>query len=543
MRNINLRYVIETYDETGFLTDFKLKYPDNFNFGYDIVDDIGTNDPDRPAMLWMNEEGYKRLFTFGDIMKASNKVANFLRKVGIQKGDIVMAVLKRDYRFWFLAPACHKLGAVLLPATHMLKAHDAEYRINASGAKAVVSIGAVTEVFDEVTSICPSLQIKIAAGAKREGWLDFDEGMEAAEDTLERVETNVKEPMLMYFSSGTSGYPKMVLHNHTYALSHIFTAKHWHNADPEGLHLTIADTGWGKAVWGKLYGQWIMECCVFTYDFDKFVPADILRLIGENRITSLCCPPTMYRYFLKEDLSKFDLSSLKYATIAGEPLNPDVFYGWLKATGITLMEGFGQTETTLTICNRIGMTPKAGSVGKPSLLYDVRLINSDGEDCKPGETGEIVIGLDPWPEGLMVEYYKAPEKTAQAMRDGFYHTGDTAWRDEDGYIFFVGRNDDIIKSSGYRIGPYEVESVLVEHPAVLECAVSAAPDEIRGQVVKATVILNKGYEPSEELVKELQEFVKKQTAPYKYPRIIEFTDALPRTINGKIRRAELREKQ
>jgi acetyl-CoA synthetase len=260
-----------------------------------------------------------------------------------------------------------------------------------------------------------------------------------------------------------------------------------------------------------------MECCVFTYDFDKFVPADILRLIGENRITSLCCPPTMYRYFLKEDLSKFDLSSLKYATIAGEPLNPDVFYGWLKATGITLMEGFGQTETTLTICNRIGMTPKTGSVGKPSLLYDVRLINSDGEDCKPGETGEIVIGLDPWPEGLMVEYYKAPEKTAQAMRDGFYHTGDTAWRDEDGYIFFVGRNDDIIKSSGYRIGPYEVESVLVEHPAVLECAVSAAPDEIRGQVVKATVILNKGYEPSEELVKELQEFVKKQTAPYKYP--------------------------
>jgi acetyl-CoA synthetase len=543
MRNINLRYVVETYDETGFLTDFKLKYPDNFNFGYDIVDDIGTNDPDRPAMLWMNEEGYKRLFTFGDIMKASNKVANFLRKVGIQKGDIVMAVLKRDYRFWFLAPACHKLGAVLLPATHMLKAHDAEYRINASGAKAVVSIDAVTEVFDEVTSICPSLQIKIAAGAKRQGWLDFDEGMEAAEDTLERVETNVKEPMLMYFSSGTSGYPKMVLHNHTYALSHIFTAKHWHNADPEGLHLTIADTGWGKAVWGKLYGQWIMECCVFTYDFDKFVPADILRLIGENRITSLCCPPTMYRYFLKEDLSKFDLSSLKYATIAGEPLNPDVFYGWLKATGITLMEGFGQTETTLTICNRIGMTPKAGSVGKPSLLYDVRLINSDGEDCKPGETGEIVIGLDPWPEGLMVEYYKAPEKTAQAMRDGFYHTGDTAWRDEDGYIFFVGRNDDIIKSSGYRIGPYEVESVLVEHPAVLECAVSAAPDEIRGQVVKATVILNKGYEPSEELVKELQEFVKKQTAPYKYPRIIEFTDALPRTINGKIRRAELREKQ
>jgi acetyl-CoA synthetase len=541
LRNINLRYVVETYDETGFLTDFKLKYPDNFNFGYDIVDDIGTNEPERPAMLWMNEEGYRRLFTFGEIMKASNKVANFLRKAGIQKGDIVLSVLKRDYRFWYLAPACHKLGAVLLPATHMLKNHDAEYRINASGAKAVISINPVTEVFDEVEAICPSLKIKIAAGAKREGWLDFDEGMEAAADTLERVETNVKEPMLMYFSSGTSGYPKMVLHNHTYSLSHIFTAKHWHNADPEGIHFTIADTGWGKAVWGKLYGQWIMESCVFTYDFDKFVPADILRLIGENKITTLCCPPTMYRYFLKEDLSKFDLSGLKYATIAGEPLNPDVFYGWLKATGITLMEGFGQTETTLTICNRTGMIPKAGSVGKPSLLYNVKLVNAEGEDCKPGETGEIVIGLDPWPEGLMLEYYKAPDKTANAMYDGYYHTGDTAWIDEDGYIFFVGRNDDIIKSSGYRIGPYEVESVLVEHPAVLECAVSAAPDEIRGQVVKATVILNKGYEPSEELVRELQDYVKKETAPYKYPRIIEFTDKLPRTINGKIRRAELRE--
>jgi acetyl-CoA synthetase len=541
MRNIHLRYVEETYDETGFLTDFKLKYPDNFNFGYDIVDDIGTNDPDRSAMLWINEAGDKKLFTFADIMRASNRVANFLKKAGIGKGDIVLAVLKRDYRFWYLAPACHKLGAVLLPATHMLKPHDAEYRINASEAKAVVCIDAVTEVFDEVQPICPSLKIKICAGEKRTGWLDFDEGMSSEPDTLERVETRVREPMLMYFSSGTSGNPKMVLHNHTYALSHIFTAKHWHNADPEGLHFTIADTGWGKAVWGKLYGQWAMECCVFTYDFDKFVPADILRLIEENRITTLCCPPTMYRFFLKEDLSRFDLSSLKYATIAGEPLNPDVFYGWMKATGVTLMEGFGQTETTVTICNRVGMTPKAGSVGKPSPLYKVRLVNADGEDCPPGETGEIVIGLDPWPEGLMVEYYRAPDKTAHATRGGWYHTGDTAWMDEDGYIFFIGRNDDIIKSSGYRIGPYEVESVLVKHPAVLECAVSAAPDEIRGQVVKATVVLNKGYEPSEKLVKELQEFVKNETAPYKYPRIVEFTDKLPRTINGKIRRSELRE--
>lgn len=544
MRNINLRYVEETYDNNGVLTSFKLKYPENFNFGYDIVDDIGRNDPDRKAMIWCNPKGEKHTFTFGDIMRYSNKTANFLKSLGIKKGDMVLVVLKRHYQFWFVAPALHKLGAVMIPATHMLKKHDVEYRVNASGAKAVICTaqGDVANAFDEAQPNCPTLELKIIAGGKRDGWLSFEEGIEGADETFERIETHVSEPLLMYFSSGTTGYPKMVLHDHRYSLAHLFTAKHWQNVDPEGIHLTIADTGWGKAVWGKLYGQWIMEACVFTYDFDTFVPSEILSLISEYRITSLCCPPTMFRYFLKEDLDKFDLSSLKYSTIAGEPLNPDVFYGWHEKTGIWLMEGFGQTETTVTVCNIVGTTPRAGSIGKPSVLYDVDLIDAEGNSCKPGETGEIVIRYDPRPEGMMVGYYKDEEKTKQAFSGGYYHTGDTAWRDEDGYYYYVGRNDDIIKSSGYRIGPFEVESVLVTHPAVLECAVTAAPDELRGAVVKASVVLSKGYEPSEELKKELQEYVKKETAPYKYPRIIEFLDQLPKTINGKIRRTELRGK-
>ncbi|NLL39928.1 MAG: AMP-binding protein [Clostridiales bacterium] len=542
MRNINLRYVEETYDNSGVLTSFRLKYPENFNFGYDVVDDIGLNEPDRRAMVWCNPKGEKRIFTFGDIMRYSNKTANYLSSLGIKKGDMVLVVLKRHYQFWYVAPALHKLGAVMIPATHMLKKHDVEYRVNASGAKAVICTaqGDVADAFDQAQPDCPTLDLKILVGGEREGWLSFDQGVEEAGETWERIETHVSDPLLMYFSSGTTGYPKMVLHDHRYSLAHLFTAKHWQNVDPEGIHLTIADTGWGKAVWGKLYGQWIMEACVFTYDFDTFVPSEILSLIGEYKITSLCCPPTMFRYFLKEDLDKFDLSSLKYSTIAGEPLNPDVFYGWHEKTGIWLMEGFGQTETTVTVCNIVGTTPRAGSIGKPSLLYDVDLINEKGNSCKPGETGEIVIKYDPRPAGMMVCYYKDEEKTNQAFSGGYYHTGDTAWRDEDGYYYYVGRNDDIIKSSGYRIGPFEVESVLVTHPAVLECAVTSAPDEIRGAVVKASVVLSNGYEPSEELKKELQEYVKKETAPYKYPRIIEFLDQLPKTINGKVRRSELR---
>ena len=366
--------------------------------------------------------------------------------------------------------------------------------------------------------------------------MDFDTGIAAADETFERVATNVHEPMLLYFSSGTSGYPKMVLHDYSYALGHLLTAKHWHCVVPDGLHMSIADTGWGKAVWGKFYGQWLMEAGVFTYDMDKFVPAEILTMVGKYKLTTLCCPPTMFRMFINEGLEKYDLSSLKHTTIAGEALNPDVFNKWYEATGLKLMEGFGQTETTLVICNTKGMTPKPGSMGKPSPQYQVDLIDPDGNSCPNGATGEIVIKYEPHPPGLMCEYYRNEAKTAEAMHDGWYHTGDTAWRDEDGYIWYVGRNDDIIKSSGYRIGPFEVESVLVTHPSVLECAVTGTPDPVRGQLVKATVVLRPGFAPSDALVKELQEHVKHETAPYKYPRVVEFVEKLPKTINGKIRR-------
>ena len=388
----------------------------------------------------------------------------------------------------------------------------------------------------------PTLQIKMVVNGKRDGWLQFDEGVEAASDRLDRVETNVKEPMLMYFSSGTSGYPKMVLHDHLYSLGHLSTAKYWQNVDPEGVHLTIADTGWGKAVWGKLYGQWHMEAAVFVYDYDKFEPHEILNIVEKYRITSLCCPPTMFRMFINAGLEGHDLSSLKYCCIAGEALNPDVFYSWQKATGIKLMEGFGQTETTCTVFNKVGMEPKPSSMGKPSPQYKVRIVDQDGQECPNGQTGEIVISCDPKPPGLMMCYYRDEEKTAKAMHDGWYHTGDVAWKDEDGYYWYVGRNDDVIKSSGYKISPFEIESVLVTHPAVLECAVTGIPDPVRGQLVKATVVLREGYEPSDELMKELQKYVKHETAPYKYPRAMDFVKELPKTVNGKIQRAQIRKK-
>lgn len=543
MRNINLRYVEETYDEKGVLSSYRLKCPEHFNFGYDIVDDIALNDPDRRAMVWCNPAGEERVFTFADMKKYSDKTANYLRSLGIGKGDMVLVVLKRHYQFWFVATALHKLGAVLVPATYMLTPHDVEYRINSASVKAVVCTaqGETASAFDAVLDVCPSLKTRVLVGGKRDGWHDFDEEMEHASEQLERVETSIHEPMLLYFSSGTSGYPKMVLHDHSYALGHILTAKHWHNVDPEGLHFTIADTGWGKAVWGKFYGQWIMEACVFTYDFDKFVPAEILSLIGKYKITTLCCPPTMFRFFLNEGVEKYDLSCLKYATIAGEALNPDVFNRWYEKTGIKLMEGFGQTETTLTVCNTVGMEPKPGSMGKPSPQFEIDIIDDAGNSCAPGVTGEVVIRTEPRPVGLMNCYYRDEDKTNAAIHDGFYHTGDTAWRDEDGYLWYVGRTDDIIKSSGYRIGPFEIESVLVKHDAVLECAITGVPDPVRGQVVKATVVLAPGYVASEELKKELQQYVKKETAPYKYPRVVEFVAELPKTINGKIRRTEIRQ--
>jgi acetyl-CoA synthetase len=543
MRNINLRYVEETYDDNNILKDYKLKYPDNFNFGYDVVDDIALNDPKRIAMVWCNPKKQERVFTFEDMKILSDKAANYFKSLGISKGDKVVVILKRHYQFWYTAVALHKLGAVMVPVTFMITAHDAEYRINAASVSAVICTGEgqAAQSVDEAMKDCPSLKIRTMVNGKRDGWDDFDTGVDKASDCFEKVETNVKDPFLMYFSSGTSGYPKMVLHNHIYSLAHLLTAKHWHNVDPDGLHFTIADTGWGKAVWGKLYGQWLMEAGVFVFDYDKFDASEILSLIPKYKISSLCCPPTMFRFFIKEGLEKFDLSSLKHATTAGEALNPDVFEKWYEATGLKLMEGFGQTETTLTVCNLVNMQPKPGSIGKPSPQYMVDLLDSEGNICPTGVTGEICIKTDPYPQGLMDCYYRNKDMTDCAIFNGYYHTGDTAWKDEDGYYWYVGRNDDIIKSSGYRIGPFEIESVLNRHPKVVESAVTGVPDEIRGHLVKATIVLAKGFEASDELIKELQEFVKHETAPYKYPRIIEFVEQLPKTINGKIRRAAIRQ--
>ena len=492
-------------------------------------------------MIWCNPNGEERIFTFADMKRLSDKTANYFLSIGIKKGDKVLVILKRHYQFWYVITALHKIGAIIVPATFMLTKMDIEYRVNSASIKAAICTdqNGVPEAVDSAEDI-PSLEIKMIVNHPREGWRFFDEEMESASEELERQDTKATEPMLMYFSSGTSGYPKMVLHDHLYSLGHLLTAKHWHNVDPEGIHFTIADTGWGKAVWGKYYGQWFMESCVFVYDFDKFDPAEIMDIIGKYHITSLCCPPTMFRFFINAGLEGHDLSSLKYCCIAGEALNPDVFNNWKQATGIMLMEGFGQTETTLTVANLKGMKPKPGSMGKPSPQYELDIVDGNGESCPPGTTGEIVIRADPKPPGLMMCYYRDEEKTKQTIHDGWFHTGDVAWKDEDGYYWYVGRNDDVIKSSGYKISPFEIESVLVLHPAVLECAVTGVPDPIRGQIVKATVVLRNGYTPSEELKKELQNFVKKETAPYKYPRALEFVEELPKTVNGKIMRAKIR---
>lgn len=580
MRNINLRYVDETYAPDGQLKTFSVHYPDNFNFGYDVVDDIAMNDPDRRAMIWCNPEGEEHIFTFADMKRWSDKTANFLVDQGIKRGDYVLVVLRRHYQFWFVATALAKIGAVMVPATFMLKEHDLEYRLNGASISSIIctSVGEISQIADNVINECPTVTSRIlvngagggttkcddegnliavagtvgaalsgeegicAASIEREGWVDFNSGVRAASEVFERRDTVAAEPMLMYFSSGTSGNPKMVLHNSGYAVAHLITAKHWHNVQPDGVHFTIADTGWGKAVWGKYYGQWLMEACVLTYDFDRFNAGEILSLISKYQVTTLCCPPTMYRLMMSENFDAYDLSSLQYSTTAGEALNPDLFNFWKEHTGLTIYEGFGQTETPLTIANLKHSTPRSGSMGKPVPLYNVEIQRDDGSRCNTGETGEICIRMEPRPAGIMMEYYRDPEKTANAIYDGWYHTGDTAWVDEDGYFWYVGRNDDVIKSSGYRIGPFEIESELLEHEAVRECAVTGVPDPVRGFAVKATVVLADGFTGSDELTRELQAWVKHRTAPYKYPRIVEYVDALPKTVNGKIRRVAIRQK-
>ena len=541
MRNINLRYVKETYDEAGLLKHLDIDCPDDFNFGYDIVDDIAVNDPQRIALVWEHENGECRKFTFADIKRLSDKTCNYLTSKGIGKGDFVMLVLKHSYQFWYIAVALHKMGAVPVPATFMLKSHDIEYRIDAAGIKAaiVTDDDDIIESFEGASNI-GKLACRFTVNGSREGWTDFDREMEECSDAWERVPTKSTDRFLMYFTSGTSGNPKMAVHDYSYPLGHILLAKHWQQVDPEGLHWSVADTGWAKNAWGKIYGQWIMEAAVFVYEFDRFEPHHIMNMIEKHRITTFCCPPTMFRLYLNAGIEGHDLSSLKNCCIAGEALSPDTYNTWYNATGLRLMEAFGQTESSVIVGTLRGMESKPGSMGKPSPQFHVELVDKDGKPVPPGEEGEIVVSISPRVPGIFVEYYRDEEKTNETLRDGWHHTGDVAWRDEDGYFWYMGRNDDIIKSSGYRISPFEIESVLVEHPAVLEVAVTGVPDPIRGQVVKATLILRETYQPTEELKKEIQEFTKMKTAPYKYPRIIEFVDAIPKSISGKVRRAVIR---
>lgn len=545
MEELYKRYVTEKLDEQDMLAGLEFDVPEDFNFAYDVVDYFGKTVPSKRALVWVSRTFEEKIFTFGDISRLSSMAANYLKGLGVKRGDRVMLVLRRQAEFWISAVALHKLGAVVVPATDQLMKKDYVYRFKAAGITAVIatSFGSAAAEIEKAEEECGPLNIKILASGSRAGWLDF-ESVYACSDVFERPADTTKkgDMMLMYFTSGTTGYPKIVLHDYTYPIAHFATAKWWHNVDPEGVHLTVADTGWAKAVWGKIYGQWLMSAAVFAYDYDRFNQNELLSLLEKYRITTFCAPPTIYRYLIKEDISAFDLSGLKYATVAGEALNPEVYNKFLAATGVRLMEGFGQTETTVSIANFTGATPKPGSMGKPNPQYDIRLLDAEGREAQTGDIGEICIYTgDDKPCGMFMGYYKDERQTDYVWHDGYYHTGDLAWRDEDGYYWYYGRADDLIKSSGYRIGPFEIESVIMELPYVMECAVTGVPDPVRGQVVKATVVLRKGTEKSDALAVEIQEYVKHATAPYKYPRIVEFVDALPKTISGKIRRVEIRE--
>jgi acetyl-CoA synthetase len=535
-----------SYEE--FIRDFKINIPEPFNFAYDVMDEMAKLHPDRTAMVWCDERGEEATFTYGQLKTYSDKAANFFTAHGIRRGDPVMLILKRRYEFWFCILALHKIGAICIPATHLLTAKDIVYRNNAADIKMIVSVPEplVVQHVEEAAASSPSLAVRALIGGSKEGWVDFDAEIKAASDVFVRPTGDAAQKnsdiLLIYFTSGTTGMPKMVQHNFTYPLGHILTARYWQNVAGGGLHLTVADTGWAKAVWGKIYGQWLAGTAIFVYDYDKFDPKKMLEVVTKYGVTSFCAPPTVFRFMIKEDLSGYDFSKLKYCTTAGEPLNPEVYSQFLRATGIRLMEGYGQTESVVMVATYPWIEPKPGSMGKPSPSYDIDLVDDEGNSCEVGVEGQIVVRTDKTdPYGMFGGYYREQSRTDGAWHHGKYYTGDMAWRDEDGYFWFVGRADDLIKSSGYRIGPFEVESALLEHPAVLECAITGVPDEVRGQVVKATVVLAKGYAPSEELVKSLQEHVKKVTAPYKYPRIIEFQPSLPKTISGKIRRVEIRE--
>ncbi len=535
--------------QDDFEKNFQLIIPDNFNFSYDVMDVWAAEAPNKRAMCWTNDHGEHIDFTFAQLKEHTDNTASYFQSLGIGKGDCVMLILKRRYEFWFSILALHKIGAITIPATHLLTKKDIVYRNNAAGIKAIVCAGE-EEIFTHIRDAMPdspTLKKVISVGPSVPAdFEDFHKGVEQAAPFVRPEAINNNEDIsLMYFTSGTTGDPKMVAHDYTFGLGHIVTAKFWHNLNEESIHLTIADTGWGKAAWGKLYGQWIVGATVFVYDHEKFTPADMLAIIEKYRITSLCAPPTIYRFLIREDLTKYDLSSLEYCTIAGEALNPSVYETFYKLTGIKLREGFGQTEVSLPIATYPWTEPKPGSMGLPSPQYHVDLIRPDGSQAEDGEQGEIIIRTgNTRPIGLFKEYYKDQALTRRVWHDGIYHTGDVAWRDEDGFFWYIGRTDDVIKSSGYRIGPFEVESALMTHEAVVECAITGVPDEVRGQVVKATIVLSAAYKEraGDDLIKELKDHVKKVTAPYKYPRVIEFVDELPKTISGKIRRVEIREK-
>ncbi|MCQ2350465.1 MAG: AMP-binding protein [Paludibacteraceae bacterium] len=546
------RFVSQTKftSQEDFEKNFKIKVPENFNFSYDVVDAWAKENPTKRAICWTNDKGAHIDFTYADLKDKTDRTASYFQSLGIGKGDKVMLILKRRYEFWFSILALHKIGAIVIPATHLLTGKDIVYRCHEADIKAIVCVGEQV-VLDHVIDAkpqCPTLEHTISVGPiVPSGFDDFSKGIESAAPFVRPANVNKNsDVMLMFFTSGTTGEPKMVAHDFLYPLGHIVTGCYWHNLNEDSLHLTVADTGWGKAVWGKLYGQMIAGASIFIYDHEKFTPADMLKMIQDYKITSFCAPPTIFRFMIQEDLRKYDLSSLKWGCIAGEALNPSVYEEFYKLTGVKLREGFGQTETTCTVLTTPWMEPKPGSMGRPNPGYDVDIITEDGTSAEVGERGEIIIraNVEDKPCGLFRGYLKDEKKTEAAWNNGIYHTGDEAWRDEDGYFWFVGRNDDVIKSSGYRIGPFEVESALVSHPAVVECAITAVPDPIRGQVVKATVVLAEAFKDKagDALIKELQDYVKHVTAPYKYPRVMEFVESLPKTISGKIKRGEIRNK-
>jgi len=544
------RYEFDSYEDMK--DNFHIKIPENFNFAYDVVDVLAEQSPDKTALIWCDDNGGEKIISFSEMKQYSERAAACFRDLGINRGDAVMLILKGRYEFWFCLLGLHRIGAIAIPATHMLTDGDIEYRVKSADIKMVVSIDneELMGHIDKAQERCGSLLAEkafVGNCSNRQGWTDMGAAIENAPSGFKRPSgadaVSNDDILLLYFTSGTTGFPKMVQHNYTYPLGHILTAGYWQNVKDGGLHYTVADTGWAKAVWGKIYGQWICGSSVFVYDYEIFNPHKMLEKIQKYGITTFCAPPTVYRFLINEDLSGYDLSSLKYCVVAGEPLNPEVYDKFLSHTGIRLMEGYGQTELTVTIATYPWMDPKPGSMGKPSPGYSILLINTDGNPCEEGEEGEIVLDVSSCkPVGMFDGYFRDSKKTVETWHDNLYYTGDMAWMDEDGFLWFVGRADDVIKSSGYKIGPFEVENALMQHPSVLECAITAVPDPVRGQIVKATILLKKDFTASDDLKKNIQDHVKQITAPYKYPRIIEFVDELPKTISGKIRRVEIRDR-